>query len=362
MFCLLHHQKKIVDRIYRRLKIIGRRLHGFSVRLARSKNWWVKVHYWAADSSFRREQQAVIAGQAKFAAEEGCPRTTSSLLRRSIHRIEKGLISRPRKPVFAIDYIEPVVDVYARMLRGPESANRVELAWAHDVLNAYFEVCEDSPSIRNAREKFQRLEEIDSRIPPDRALTRAPYTRKSPQSTVGYDSFLQLAKQRRSVRWFEQRPVPREDLLKALSVATLSPSACNRQPFTFRIFDKEPFLSMATSLPPGTRGYEHQFPCVIAVVGHQRYYSLERDRHLIYIDGSLATMSLILALETLGLSSCCINWPDIEERELAAEKALKLEPDERIVMFIAVGYADPEGSVPYSEKRTPEELCRFNFE
>ena len=73
-------------------------------------------------------------------------------------------------------------------------------------------------------------------------------------------------------------------------------------------------------------------------------------------------MSLILALETLGLSSCCINWPDIEKQELAAEKALKLEPDERIVMFVAVGYADPKGLIPYSEKRTPKELCRFNFE
>ena len=73
-------------------------------------------------------------------------------------------------------------------------------------------------------------------------------------------------------------------------------------------------------------------------------------------------MAFVLALETLGLGSCCINWPDIEERERAAASLLKLESDERPVMFLAVGYPEATGLVPYSEKRPPEELCRFNFE
>jgi hypothetical protein len=45
-----------------------------------------------------------------------------------------------------------------------------------------------------------------------------------------------------------------------------------------------------------------------------------------------------------------------------AEELLMLDPDERPVMFIAVGYPEVTGMVPYSEKRLPEELCRFNLE
>lgn len=349
--------------MFRRIK---RKIAGHFRCLASSCSWaspyWASFFYGVLDSSFAREQRAFLSGRSRFNSGFGGVCDSSSILRRAVHRIEKGLIARPRRSVFATDYILAAVEAYAEKLKDLKATGSAELAWAHDVFVEYFRVCGEDARVKEASSLFSGLPVVSFSTEDMRSDLRKPYGRGKVSTPIAYDDLLSLAKVRRSVRWFEDRTVPREKLLKAIAVATLSPSACNRQPFTFRIFDKEPMLSNAAGLPPGTRGYEHQFPCVIAVVGHQRYYSLERDRHLIYIDGSLATMSLILALETLGLSSCCINWPDIEERELAAEKTLKLESDERIVMFIAVGYADPEGLIPYSEKRTPEELCRFNFE
>ena len=55
-----------------------------------------------------------------------------------------------------------------------------------------------------------------------------------------------------------------------------------------------------------------------------------------------------------------INWPDIEERERAAVALLRLEPDERILMFIAVGYPDPEGLVASSCKKPLDQIRRYN--
>ena len=297
----------------------------------------------------------------RFSQGANTSTVTSSFIRRSIHRIEKGLISRPRRDVFAVDYIGETVDALATMSTSSQYRRSEEFQWAAQVLSEYFSVCHGHANIETSRLKFERLTDGVAFTEASRARFRRPYTRDSSSFKGDFLHLLELARHRRSVRWFLPDRVPRQDIYRAMEVATLSPSACNRQPFTFRIFDEEPYLSKAAALPPGTRGFEHQFPCIVAVVGQQRYYADERDRHLIYIDGSLASMSFILALETLGLSSCCINWPDIEERELAAERELKLEPDERIVMFIAVGYADPKGLIPYSEKRMPEELCRFNF-
>ena len=51
---------------------------------------------------------------------------------------------------------------------------------------------------------------------------------------------------------------------------------------------------------------------IIVIVGELDAYEYDRDRHLIYIDGSLAAMTFMLALETLGLSSCPINWSGVE--------------------------------------------------
>lgn len=320
------------------------------------------LFYATCSKAFSREHRAVLFGKQRFDESSVSPGSSSSLLRRNIHRLEKGLISRPRRAIFALDYIKDTVDVYEVAVALNGCVGRHEVCWAHDVLSQYFAVTGSHPKLDPLRSLFEQLDAPIERPEPDRFEARVPYARQLDASPVSYDSLLQLAQRRRSVRWFEQKPVPRELLLQALAVATQSPSACNRQPFEFRIFDDPELLSAVAKLPAGTAGYEHNFPCVIVVLGRQRYYFDERDRHLIYIDGSLATMSFVLALETLGLSSCCINWPDIEERERLAEEILQLEPDERPVMFIAVGYPDPTGLVPYSEKRSPEQLCRFNFE
>jgi nitroreductase len=72
-------------------------------------------------------------------------------------------------------------------------------------------------------------------------------------------------------------------------------------------------------------------------------------------------MSLVLALESLGLSSCCVNWPDIAVREKRMADLLGLKPYERPIMSVAVGYPDPDGLVPFSNKRCVREMVRYNF-
>ncbi len=47
------------------------------------------------------------------------------------------------------------------------------------------------------------------------------------------EAFYALVRERRSIRRFERRPVPREKLLRILQAATRAPSAHNRQPWRF---------------------------------------------------------------------------------------------------------------------------------
>ena len=92
------------------------------------------------------------------------------------------------------------------------------------------------------------------------------------------------------------------------------------------------------------------------VVGKLESYFSPRDRHAVYVDSSLAAMQFILGLETLGLSSSVINWPDFEPLERKMQKTLGLELTDRVVMLIAVGYAHSEGMVPFTKKK---ELVRL---
>ena len=145
--------------------------------------------------------------------------------------------------------------------------------------------------------------------------------------------------------------MPVELIYKAMEAAAQAPADCNRQPFRFILSTETEWASRIAECAGGTAGYSQQLPAIIVVVGDLSAYPLERDRHLIYIDASLAAMQLMLAAETLGLATCPINWPDVDSAELRIREILKLPAHERVVMLIAIGYGDPESGVAYSQKK-----------
>jgi nitroreductase len=139
-----------------------------------------------------------------------------------------------------------------------------------------------------------------------------------------------------------------------------SPSACNRQSYEYRLYDDPGLIEEISSLAIGASGYNDNIPCLAVIVGKQRAYFDTRDKHVIYIDASLSAMAFQFALETRGLASCCINWPAIPENEQKIETLLNLEPDECVIMLMAIGYPDPDGMIPYSEKKEIESLRSYN--
>lgn len=301
---------------------------------------------------FSREIVSFYTGKNEFKSKqiEG----NEELLRRCIHRIEKGLIQKPMRVPFGLSYLDQTVKEYIKYRQRPiEQQDHKNLSWYNDVLNEYFNKMDHHPSVQQAEEKFKSIEPV--------TLTQShPMARKDfPQAKITFEEFFKLSRQRRSVRWFKSDPVPRELVDQAITAAAQAPSACNRQPFHFHIFDQAEKVQEIASIPMGTSGFSHQFPMIIVLVGDQSAYCETRDRHLIYIDGSLAAMSFMLALETLGLSSCPINWPDIEEKERKMDKLLKLKPFQRPIMLIAVGYADSSSLVPFSAKKSISSLRSY---
>ena len=325
------------------------------------EHYFAGVYYSFFSSCFRREQRAVLAGHHSYEVSLSNPVGSATILRRNTHRLEKGILMKPRRIPFGLNYIEETVNAFCKASdEGRISISREEFLWAHDVLVEYFDIHSEVSEVTTFRKVFDSWQ-IEGDIAS--ASKRVPYLRDiESEVPVSYDSLFELARLRRSVRWFSRRKVEREKLEKALLIAAQSPSACNRQPFRFHFFDDDELIRDVVSIPMGTAGYSQQIPTIAVVVGQQRHYFSERDRHVIYIDASLATMSFLFALESLGLSSCCINWPDVEEKELRLEKLIGLEADERPIMLLAIGYPDPEGMVAYSAKKSPEELSRYNLE
>ena len=62
------------------------------------------LYYALAPSVFGREQRAVIAGKEAYFKDRASGRQRY-LVRRNTHMLEKGLSMRPRRDVFAVEYI-----------------------------------------------------------------------------------------------------------------------------------------------------------------------------------------------------------------------------------------------------------------
>jgi nitroreductase len=311
--------------------------------------------YYTFSTKFGREMKAVMAGRAAILPAEGPG--YQYRLRRSIHRIEKGLISRPRRANFATSYIAETVTMLDAYLTDAEDTNDDLLAvWATGVLTEYFAVNEPHPVVDEARQSFESLT-----LPTDPCTEQStPYLRLDSPPPVTYDDFLELSHRRRSVRWYSDRLVPRELVDQAIGAAAQAPSACNRQPFIFKVYDDPKLVQQIAHVPGGAAGFAQGLTGIIVVVGDLSAFGSERDRHLIYIDSSLAAMAFMLSAETLGFSTCPLNWPDVPETERELQRIMKLESYERPVMLIAYGYADSEGLIASSLKRPLSELRTYN--
>lgn len=317
--------------------------------------------YFLVTGTFSREHRSVLAGRNAYHHSMRSPISTSSFLRRSIHRLEKGLISQPRREIFATLYIGETVRTFAQLAvrAGCALPREGELRWAHDVLAEYFSVCAPHPAIDSARAEFDAIAPRLALEPRPNALV--PSSRESTLvSSVSSEEFHRLSIQRRSVRWFLRKHVPRDCIDSALLTARLAPSACNRQPFRFVIYDDPDLVQKIARVPGGTVGFADNFPSIALVLGRLDGLASDRDRHLIYVDASLASMAFMLALETHGISSCPINWPDVNHAENELAGIVGLEAYERPIMLIAMGFADPRAFVPASEKLPLSELRTFN--
>jgi nitroreductase len=316
-----------------------------------AKNSVLAGVYYLFSGSFAREHLAVLAGRLAFASGF----TNAAGLRRNIHRIEKGMIMRPRRAVFAEAYIIDTVEKY-RICLYHNMLSDNEKCWAFDVLSHFFEIVDTSQSeiITLAHREFNEIEAAHYDV-----SKSVPYPRKnSVFSDIDFDDFYNLCQQRRSVRWYQDREVPISMIDNAIYAALQAPSACNRQPFDFVVIKDPEKARRLAGLAGGTAGYVQNIQSLVIVLGDLSAYPYERDRHVIYIDSGLASMQLMLALESQGLSSCAINWPDVPHREQKMADELNLPNYKRVIMLMSVGYADEDGLIPFSDKKTVGEVCQ----
>lgn len=161
---------------------------------------------------------------------------------------------------------------------------------------------------------------------------------------------------RYSVRQFSKEVVSEELIELAIKMAQKTPSVCNREAGrVFLVSDKARAAELLT-YQNGNRGFGDQADKLLVITTNLECFLTVGERNQCWIDGGLFAMSLIYALHSLGLGSCCLNWSVEPTTDDAFKRASGIPDENAIIMLLAVGHLPERFRVAISARRPIEDV------
>lgn len=165
------------------------------------------------------------------------------------------------------------------------------------------------------------------------------------------EHFFELAKRRQSIRKFSERKISKETIYQILKCAIEAPSSCNRQSWRFLILSDKKSLSVISQIR--RIPFLKNAPAVICVLIDKNLYSDNRELdYTIYMDGAAAIMNILYAAESLGISSCWVNFGKLEISETDMNRFnnfLKIKQNFKPISLVALGYGTQNIKKPKRE-------------
>lgn len=265
------------------------------------------------------------------------------------HKLEKGLCMPGPQRFFGYDPATATLQLLAAWRAKGLATNDPVYRGAVEALYAYRQRIEDAPAEKTALLKNKLDQELAQHARHTELSTPIPAS--SINDTQALEYFSALVHARRSQRCFSTKPVALSLIQNAINLAQLSPSACNRQPNKVHVYSDRGKIDGLLTLQNGNRGFGHTIPTLLILSAESSCFFDASERHEPYIDGGLFAMSLLFALQAQGLSSCCLNWCVEPAQDTQAHQLGQIPASEKIIMYLAVGYADENSKVPRSPRR-----------
>ena len=158
---------------------------------------------------------------------------------------------------------------------------------------------------------------------------------------------------RRSVRAYQDNPIPEELVTKLLAAAMAAPSARNQQPWEFVVITDKSILERLPSINPFTQ-MALEAPLAILVCGNLK---VETSPGYWVVDCSAATQNMLLCAHALGLGAVWTGTYPNEERMDGYTELLGLPEYVLPHSLVVVGYP---AEIPPPENRFNPERIHFN--
>lgn len=161
--------------------------------------------------------------------------------------------------------------------------------------------------------------------------------------------FSSLLYSRHSVRYFSKE-IPSIQLIeKAFTLASRTPSACNRQAWFTHCFlgDKSHDL---LRWQQGANGFEDEIHCSVLVTASLKGF-LFYEVHQAYVDGGLYAMNLLNAFHSLGLGTIALSCGFTSSKLNRLRRMFDIQDSEIPIMIIGVGVLLDDYNVAVSNRK-----------
>lgn len=146
-------------------------------------------------------------------------------------------------------------------------------------------------------------------------------------------TFLELAKERFSVRSFKNEPIKDEELKTILEAGKVAPTACNFQPQKIYVVKSEELRKKLATVSPCT----FDAP-VILVIGYDKNLDWKNKRVPGYssgeTDAAIVTTHMMLEAWELGIGSCWVGMFS----DKAVSEVLGLPANIQVTALLPMGY------------------------
>jgi len=157
---------------------------------------------------------------------------------------------------------------------------------------------------------------------------------------VSNKDILQTIQNRRAIRKYKDKPVPREQIDKILEAGRWAPSGLNNQPWKVMVISDEAKKNELASFTKYDKIIKSAPLAICVFLDNSKIYS--RDKDLMAIGAFIQNMWL--EAHSLGLGCCWLG--EILNQKEKVHKFLKLDKDLELAAVLTVGFPDqtPKGS------------------
>ncbi len=278
------------------------------------------------------------------------------------HSLEKGMGLKNTRMGYGKNKADTLLNFLFDYMNKGYDCKSYAFQEAIAVLQKYFSM-QDSwgENIQKLKEKYNKLiEKLDLSCIQYRNNFNAGYNifHAANLNNVSKYNFKEFLSLRHSIRNYKDEIVSEEVMKKAVELANMGPSACNRQPAKVYCTRTKEEANYIDSIITGTTGFKKCIPN-FAIITEDRAYFTGPEQFQWYINGGIYAAYFSLALHSLGIGHCIMQWFAFYKTQKKLKDFFSIGKTEAIIAVVGYGYCADEVKCIEAQRKSVSDTLFF---